>query len=455
MQLRQAATAVGGVLHGADVPFTGCAIDSRAQTQDALFIALQGRHDGHAYVADALRGGAAAAMVERTAGLPNAPLLQVEKTRDGLARLAGHWRDRFELPVTAVTGSNGKTTVKEMLAAILAGAEPGRPDSVLFTEGNRNNELGVPLTLCRLHERHRYAVVELGASAPGEIARLARLVRPRVAAVTQCAPAHLHGFGDIDAVAAGKGEVFDALEPEGTAAINADDPYVELWRRQARARRQLRFGIEREVEVRALDLEIAFDRSRFLLSIPQGERVVDLPLPGRHNVMNALAAAACASALGLDAECIGAGLESVRPVTGRLCAKAGLRGATLLDDTYNANPGSLRAALEVLRTYPGRRVLALGDMAELGERADEWHREAGRTARDGGIAAMYSLGELAGEAAVAFGPDGHRCAGRDELIEALDAELDRGVTILIKGSRGMRMERVVAALAACPAEEEA
>ncbi len=441
MCLSQAASMLQADYRGPDVRFRGCTIDSRRVDGGELFFALRGTvSDGHDHVEDAARRGAAAAMVEHDPGPTRLPLLQVDQVREGLSRLAGCWRSGFDVSLVAVTGSNGKSTVKEMLSRVLGTRAP-----VLATQGNLNNELGVPLTLFRLDREHRYAVVEMGANHPGDIRSLCAWAKPAVAVITQCAPAHLEGFGDLDTVAAAKAEIFEALPAEGMAVINADDAYAAFWRSVARDCRVLSFGVVSEADVRGQELKTCPPAgvNHFLLRLPGQELPVRLPLSGRHNLMNALAAAACAYGLGTEAEHIRQGLESVPPLQGRLQPRTGVCGSLILDDSYNANPGSLQAALEVLEAYPGRRWLVLGDMYELGEQAEECHRDAGRAARDYAVERLFAVGPLAAQAAQSFGTGGSTYADLQELIGALLAQLRPGTTLLIKGSRGMNMEQVV------------
>lgn len=442
MALGEAAQAIGGEARIGEAVFDGVAIDSRAIRGGELFVALRGeRHDGHAFVDQARAAGAAAAMVSQwcESGLPQ---LRVGDTLDGLQRMAAHWRSRFAMPVVAVTGSNGKTTTKQMLAAILEARGP-----VLATRGNLNNHIGVPLTLLALRAGHRTAVVEMGANHAGEIATLAALARPDIGVVTQAGDAHLEGFGSREGVARAKGELFAALDG-GIAVINADDAYAPLWRNLASRASLLHFGIDADADVRALHIEPLADGSgsRFTLRTPDGTAPVGLALPGRHNVMNALAAAACGVALGLDVNEIAQRLATVEPAQGRLSWKQTRQGARVLDDSYNANPGSLRAAIDLLSQLPGRRCLVLGDMAELGPGAAELHREAGRSARALRIDRLYTLGRLAAEAADGFGAGAESFDDIDALQCALQAQLDADTVVLVKGSRSARMERVVAAL---------
>ncbi len=435
------------VLHarllGDDGVFHGVCTDSRRLRAGELFVALAGPNfNGHDHVHAAAARGAVAAMVAHPVKT-ELPQLVVGDTRLALGELASHWRGRFTIPLIAVTGSNGKTTVKEMLAAILARRAP-----VLATEGNLNNEIGVPLTLLRLDKEHGAAVVEEGASRPGDIAYLTRLAQPTVGVVTNAAGAHLAGFGSLERVARSKGELFEGLPVDGIAVINADDAFASLWREQAGARRSLSFGLEAEADVRGEWRP----GEALTIHTPSGDLRVDLPLPGRHNAMNALAATAAALAAGAGLADIEAGLQALQPVPGRLCRRRGPGGSTLLDDTYNANPASLAAALAVLVAEPGAHWLALGDMAELGGDAAEQHAEAGRRAAEAGVERLYGVGDLTHHAVTAFAEHGggqaHHFSSREALVERLQEDLMRDVTLLVKGSRTARMDEVVAVLAA-------
>ena len=425
-----------------DVRFRGVSTDSRRDCGGTLFFALRGPNfDAHDYVAAAARAGAVAAVTE----LPSAeglPRIVVRDARRALGRLAVAWRRRFEVPFVAVTGSNGKTTVKEMIASILR-----RRHHTLATAGNLNTDIGLAGTLLGLDSGHRRAVVEMGANHPGEIAELARLCTPRVGVVTQCAPAHLEGFGDVDGVARAKGELFESLPSEGFGVVNADDRFADFWTRQLGSRGIVRFGLQNPADVGA-KFAPREHGSRITLATPEGEAEVDLALPGRHNVMNALAATAACLALGEPLAAIRKGLEAMQPVPGRLCARPLAGGSVLLDDTYNANPGSLRAALDVLAGRGGECWLALGDMAELGEDERALHREAGQLARERGVARLYGIGPLAAEAVQSFGPGGRHHPTYDALVAGLRADLGERspITVLVKGSRSMGMERVVQAL---------
>jgi len=344
------------------------------------------------------------------------------------------------LPLVAITGSNGKTTTKEMIAAILS-----RAGKALATRGNLNNDIGVPLTLMRLDASYRHGVIEMGANHPGEIAYLVNITRPQVAVITNAGSAHLEGFGSIEGVARAKGEIYGALEADGVAVINADDAYADLWRALAAKCRVFSFGIDKPADVSA-KWQGDVHGSHLHLHTPVGDAELNLALPGRHNVMNALAATAAALAMGVSLDGVVKGLEGLAPVGGRLQIREGINGATIIDDSYNANPVSLRAGIDVLAACQGRRYLALGDMGELGADAEQLHAEAGTYARQAGIDGVYATGPLSKGAVEAFGTGGHHFAEQQQLIAALKTELDSGVTVLVKGSRSSRMERVVAGL---------
>lgn len=447
MSLSDAARSVDGVLAGANARFDGCSTDSRTVSRGELFVALKGpRFDGHRFLDAAWKRGASGAMTERREAQPR-PLVLVDDTRKALGRLATAWRKRFAPRVVAITGSNGKTTVKEMLAAILS-----CQGSVLATRGNLNNEIGVPLTLFGLGPSHRFAVIEMGANHPGEIAHLCAIACPSVAVVTQCAPAHLEGFGSIEGVAKAKGEAFSSLPKDGVAVINADDDYARFWREVAEDRRCLTFGFSRDADVRAIidTHDPCVQGNAFQLQTPSGSIQVRLQLPGRHNVMNAMAAAASAEVLGVPLAKMQEGLARVPPVNGRLELKEGLRGCRLLDDSYNANPGSFRAALAVLGGYQGKHWVVLGDMGELGADATAAHRQLGELARQAGADRLYATGELSCHAAKGFGSGARYFETMDSLIEELTEEVQEEVTLLIKGSRAAGMDAVANALVRAP-----
>ena len=439
MHLHEAAEVLGARWAGKDVLLHGVSTDTRTLQAGQLFVALRGPHfDGHDYLAEAKAKGAAACMVEKP--VANCPALIVSDTRLALGKLARAWRRRFTIPLVAVTGSNGKTTVKEMLASILA-----QQGSTLATRGNLNNDIGLPLTLFELDTRHASAVVEMGANHAGEIAYLTRLAEPNIAIITNAAPAHLEGFGSLEGVAKAKGEIFQGLGKNSTAIINADDRFAPLWRELAKNKRQLTFGLHQPADISGRWQ--AGDRgSQLQVTTPEGHVELQLALLGEHNVMNALAAIAAAQAAGIPLLAIKTGLEAMQPVPGRLQLKPGRNGSRIIDDTYNANPASLAAAIQVLAGFAGQTILVLGDMGELGEDALSLHAEVGRVAKAAGIEALYSVGTMAKAAAQAFGEGAQYFADQASAIAALQPELTPQATVLLKGSRLSHMERVVAAL---------
>ena len=448
MDLREAAAGSSGEARGENPRFAAVSSDSRTIEDGALFVALRGeRFDGHQYLAAAHSRGAVAAMVDRRApmddGASPLPLLVVDDTRLGLGRLAAYWRSKFKLPLIAVTGSNGKTTVKEMIASILA--EHAGPGHSFATPGNLNNDIGLPLTLLRLRAAHTCAVVELGMNHPGETAYLADIARPTVALVNNAQREHQEFMQSVEEVAHEHGAVFSALPADGVAVINADDTFAGYWRGVAAPRRMLEFGIERPAAVGGR-FELRDFGSDIVLRAPDGEAPLRLRAAGVHNVRNALAAAAAAAAAGVRLAAIARGLAGFAPVEGRLQRLAGKGGAIVLDDSYNANPDSVIAAIEVLAHASGRKFLVLGDMGEVGARGAAFHAEIGRHARACQIDRLFLVGELAAHAAAAFGDGAEHYANIDALLAVLAPALEPGVTALIKGSRFMRMERVVHAL---------
>ncbi len=446
-RLTDVVAAAGGRITGADAQFAGVSIDTRTLERGQLFFALRGeRFDGHAFLQAAAQKGAAAAVVER-AGECGLPQVVVRDVQAALTDLAGAWRSRCPALVLGIGGSNGKTTTKELLAAILAQSGP-----TLATRGNLNNHIGVPLTLLRLEPSHRYAVIEMGANHPGEIAALAAVARPSIALVTNAGDEHLEGFGDLAGVAHAEGEMFAALPPDGTAVINADDPFHPLWRTMARGARVLRFGIESQAEARATAIQGRIEAggfaTAFTLTLAGEQARVRLALAGRHNVLNALGAAAAAHAAGVGLAAIVAGLERMRAVGGRLQLKAGPRGSWLIDDSYNANPSSVRAGIDVLCSLPGEHWLVLGEMAELGNQTEASHIGVGDYARRAGITRVFAMGDAARHAVAAYGTRANWYPDAATLAEAIAADIDTGVTVLVKGSRVNRLERVVERLLA-------
>ena len=440
--LSEAADALGVVWRGPQLAFTTVSTDSRQLASGALFVALTGEHfDGHDFIRVAREHGASAAVVSRKVQDP-LPQLCVPDTRLALGQLAAARRSAFTQPLIALTGSNGKTTLKEMIAAILRRSAP-----ILATRGNLNNDIGVPLTLLGLQAQHRYAVIEMGANHPQEIAYLTNLARPDVAIINNAGPCHLEGFGDLDGVARSKGEIFQGLSADGVAIINADDPYAPLWREMNRGRRIVDFALEQPAAVTGALL----GGSRFRLHTEQGAVEISLNLTGAHNVRNALAAAAATLSVGATLEQVREGLESVQAVSGRMQRLAGKHGATIIHDAYNANPASLAAALHTLAAEGGRNWLVLGDMRELGANAEPLHAQSGEQARLAGFERLFALGEHSQAAVAAFGAGAQHFNSAEDLHSALEQELQNAGTllplVLIKGSRGMRMERIVTALA--------
>ena len=453
MDMREAAQASGGEARGANARFAAVSSDTRTIGQGALFVALRGeRFDGHAYLAAARARGAVAAMVDRRASDAGSdaplPLLIVDDTRLGLGRLAAYWRRKFTLPLIAVAGSNGKTTVKEMIAAILT--EHAGAGRAYATPGNLNNDIGLPLTLLGLRAQHTCAVVELGMNHAGETAYLAAIAQPTVALVNNAQREHQEFMHSVEDVAHEHGAVFSALPAHGVAVINADDAYAGYWRGVCAPRRVLDFGIDQPAAVGGRYALRDFG-SEIVLRVPQGEAPVSLQAAGVHNVRNAFAAAAAATAAGVGLGAIARGLAGFHPVQGRLQKTNGQHGAIVLDDTYNANPDSVIAAIEVLARASGRKFLVLGDMGEVGALGAAFHAEIGRHARALGVDRLYLLGESCTHAAAAFGEGARHYADIDALLAELEPGLAHGVTVLVKGSRFMRMERVVQALTGAPA----
>lgn len=443
--LRHAADSMHGRLEGDDRMFRGVSIDTRTLENGELFVALDGPNfSGKDYLQQAKERGAAGAVVHADVenGLPH---IRVRDTRDALGALGAAWRRDQSAIVIGITGSNGKTTVKEMVSACLSQAGP-----TIATSGNLNNEIGLPLMLTRIEPEHRFAVLEMGANHAGEIARLTSLAEPDVVAITNAAAAHLEGFGSIDGVARAKGEILCGRPRPGVAVLNADDRYFDLWKSMAGGIDTVTFGIKAAADVTATDIQTDGQGANFQLAIAGRALDVRLSMPGRHNVRNACAAAAIATALGVAAEQIQVGLEQVRPVSGRLEPLTGINGSTLFNDSYNANPISVGAAAEFLAGLDGSSWLVLGDMGELGDGSVDMHREVGRAAKEAGVDRLFATGELCRHAAEAFGDDGRWFATVEALIDALAGSVTADVNVLVKGSRFMRMERVVDALVSGP-----
>ncbi|MDR3098880.1 MAG: UDP-N-acetylmuramoyl-tripeptide--D-alanyl-D-alanine ligase [Paraburkholderia sp.] len=464
LSLREAAALIPGasVLGDESATFERIATDSRTAGPGDLFVALKGdRFDAHDFLSEVAGRHVSAALVSRSPGDWRMPALRVDDTRTALGALALGWRRRFTMPLVAVTGSNGKTTVKEMIASIFAAAVG--EDARLATTGNLNNDIGVPLTLLRLSAAHKLAVVELGMNHPGETELLAKFAEPTVAVVNNAQREHQEFMATVEAVALEHASVIHALKPEGTAVFPADDAYASIWRVAATGSKVLDFALhteERAVEAAVTGKQVTgADKSaskragtnRLAIATPEGHLEVALQVLGAHNAHNALAATAAALAAGVSLDTIRRGLEAFEPVKGRLQIKRAalgeLAGALVIDDTYNANPDSVRAAVDVLASHASPRVLVLGDMGEVGDNGPAFHREVGAYAKECGIDALYTLGDAARDISAAFGANALHAAGVPELVRALaGAGYGAGATILVKGSRFMQMERVVAAL---------
>lgn len=444
MSLTELQQPLAAQLQGADCEILGVSTDSRSLREGDLFVALSGDNfDGHEYVAGLENSGAAAVLV--SAPVPGAlPQLRVSDTQRALGQLGGYNRQLYKGPLVAITGSSGKTTVKNMVHAVLS-----QRGETLATQGNFNNEIGVPLTLLRLQPGVEFAVVEMGAAQAGDIAWLCELGRPTVALLLNAMPAHLEGFGSVEGVAAAKGEIFDRLGETDYAIINADQPWAKQWRKRAGAATVLDFALEQPAAITARDIQSrGVEGVGFTISTPVGEMLVRLALPGVHNVANALAAVAVGIACELSLNEIRTGLESLRPVDGRLRAQCSPQGFTVIDDCYNANPGSVRAAIDLLATCSGRRTLMLGAMLELGEDSAAMHREIGEHARVAGIERLWGVGpELLG-AVEAFGEGGSFFADRKAALGNLQGQFEAADTVLVKGSRSAGMELLLQALLA-------
>lgn len=455
--LSRIAQAVNGRLIGADLTVDAWATDTRKLDADAspasLFIALKGENfDGNDYVAQAASRGACAALVSRQADV-SIPQIVVADTERALAVLAASVQRTRATRVLAVTGSNGKTSVKALTFSILeaAVAAQGMPDRAYTTPGNRNNEIGLPLAVLDAPEDALYAIYEMGAGKPGDIAYLTEVVRPDVALVNNIAPAHIERMGSLLGIADTKAAIYDALPADGVAAINADDAFAPYFAERAHGHRLIRFALDANADVTARDIALDAEGSRFVLVTPQAEAQIALPMPGRHNVLNALAAASLALGAGIEVSVIATGLNAAQPVAGRLNTHRLAGGAMLIDDSYNANPGSLNAAIDTLAAGGGERWLVLGDMRELGDDSASLHAEVGRRAKASGVARLYTLGEFSASAAEAFGDGGRSFESHDALEDALRAEIAASETpetlrVLVKGSRGSAMDRIVKAM---------
>ncbi len=445
MTLNEIAANVNGTLIGGDAEIFGVSIDTRTLQAGQLYIAIEGKNfDGHDFVSAAQQAGAIAVLTHKTL-TTELPQIWVNDTHLALAELAGVWRKKLPVKVIGVTGSNGKTTTKEMLAAIL-----GIHDDVLFTQGNLNNDIGVPLTLFKLSPEHRYAVIEMGANHVGEIAYTSRFTQADVAIITNVGAAHLEGFGSLDGVAQTKGEIIETLDENGTAILNRDDAYFDFWQKIAGSRKIISFGLNENADIRAENIDVKIENGRFITSFDlktaQEEITVNLPLAGNHNVLNALASTAATLEIGISLAQIKQGLENMLPVNGRLQLVRGRLGNWIINDTYNANVASLNAALEVLVKCDGEHWVILGAFGELGENSQQLHFEMGNTLKNYGVKRLFAVGELTKQTVVAFGGNAQHFASQNELLATLEPKLTGNETILIKGSRSQRMENITTAL---------
>ena len=442
--LSELVSVLGADLLGVDIKFQGVATDTRQAMAGMLFVALRGDNfDAHAFVDKAKAQGAVALLVEQALDC-DLPQLVVKNSRQALLSLAAAWRARLNLRIVAITGSNGKTSVKTLLRDILACA--AGTEAVHATAGNLNNEIGVPLTLFGLNKKHRYAVIEIGANHAGEIESLTQAVLPDVALITLCAPAHLAGFGDKDGVARAKGEIFLGLGAAGTAIINLDDNYADYWRDLNPSSRQISyFGWKNKADVYAEAITLDTASSRWRLCTPIGQRDIYLNLAGRHSIKNALAAAACALALACDLDAIVTGLAQTKAPAGRLHALQ-LGQRLVWDDSYNANPSSVMAGIDVLATAAAPRYLILGDLGELGAEVENWHQQLGLYAKQAGLEGLYTVGKYSKHSSQAFGKAALHFDEMSALQTHLSTQLPQQASLLVKGSRSARMERVIKTL---------
>ncbi len=447
MTLQQINDIVAGKITGADVDINKISIDTRSLQAGDLYLAIKGdKFDGNDFVEQAEQAGAAALLLERNVD-PPLPKIIVPDTRLALAKIAGAVRCEMALPVCAITGSNGKTTVKEMVAAILSVNA-----RVLSTQGNFNNDIGVPLTLLRLENHHEFAVIEMGANHPGEIAYTGQFVQPDISIITNVGAAHLEGFGSIEGIARAKSEIIQSLAPHGTAVLNADDPFFSFWQQVAGNREVISFGFSDAADITASGMTSRIEQNHFVtkfnLITNKTEIPVTLYLAGKHNVQNALAAASACLSLGVSPEQIQQGLGALKPVAGRLEPLVSGKGNIIINDTYNANPSSLEVALEVLQNCPGESWVILGAFGELGPESQKIHADLGQLIKSRDVVRLLAVGSDAESTVRAFGKGASFFSTQNELIEALLAEISGNETLLIKGSRTQKMEKVTEALLA-------
>lgn len=442
LPLKQIAEIISADMPAVDVTVTGAVIDSRKVMPGDLFIAFKGEHvDGHAYLAKARENGAVAALVSEYQD-DELPQIKVDDVRLAFGQIAHAWLSECQAKVVAITGSNGKTSLKEMVKAILS--EVG---TVSATQGNLNNDLGVPLTVCRIDKNDDYAVIEMGTNHPGEIAYLMSIVSPDVSVINNIASAHLEGLGSEEGIAKEKGSIYQGLKENGVAVVNADMPYESIWQPLIANRKTIRFALQNEADIHADYIQPEPTSSHFLVHIDGVNHHVTLPLPGLHNVSNALAAIAVCVALDIPVDAMVRGLNKVQAVPHRLQMRKGLSGSRLIDDTYNANPGSYLRALETLAGFEEPRWLVLGDFGELGEDGDAIHQTMGLQARSAGVTSLFTVGEKSQLAAAEFGENAIHFEDVQTLQQLLQNTLTADVTCLIKGSRFMQLDKLADAIA--------
>jgi len=442
MTLAELANVVGGILCGVNRPFGNVSIDTRSLEHSDLYIALKGdSFDGHDFVEAAVQNGAAAVMVQHEVDAA-IPAILVENTLVALQKLAIDWRKRFNIPVIAVTGSCGKTTTRALLEAIFS-----QQGKTVASEKSFNNHIGVPLTILKIRDEDQFAILEMGMNHAGEITPLSIMAEPTVAIITCVAPVHLEALGSLENIAKAKAEIFEGLKEDGTAVINNDDDFAEYFKKIVKNKKQLTFGINNLADVTAKNIHLDERRhSHFTLCTKQGEIEIQLALLGEHNIYNALAAAAGAVTQNISLEKIKAGLESVTEIDRRLLELRGLNGAVIIDDSYNANPASVRAAIDILSSRGGESILVLGDMLELGEQKNFYHQQIGQLAQQSGIAHLFCYGDLSRFAAESFGTNAYHFSEQSDLLAALKPLLKAQSTVLVKGSNGMKMNNIVKAL---------
>ncbi len=445
MMLSNIAKNLNGTLIGLDAEISGISIDTRTLQIGNLYVAIAGKNfDGHDFVEAAKEAGAVAVLTHKKLET-TLPQILVENTHSALGKLAVVWREKMALKIVGVTGSNGKTTTKEMLAAILS-----VNDSVLFTQGNLNNDIGVPLTLLKLSPENRFAVIEMGANHVGEITYTSKIAKSDVVIITNVGAAHLEGFGDLNGVAKTKGEIIETLNLNGVAVLNRDDAFFDYWQNLAGSRKIKTFGLHENADIRAENIDVKIENYQFVTHfdlICENEKIgINLPLAGNHNVLNALAATAATFTLGISLKQIKQGLESMSPVKGRMQFLRGHQGNTIINDTYNANTSSLKAALDVLEKCDGEHWIILGAFGELGENTENLHFEMGETLKKYGVKRLFAVGELTKNTVAAFGENALHFISQTELLETVTPLLTGNEIILIKGSRSQHMENVTAAL---------